>query len=249
MRPRTIVLLAAGRGNRLAPLTDERPKCLVPVGGTTPFDVLLTQLVGVPVAELVIVVGHARESIDTALARRAPAFPVRTVYNPRWAEANNVVSASMAAPWAGDGLVLVNSDVICDPRIVAGAFADPDGTFLVIDPALPPRSEAMKVRYENGCLVEIAKTLDPARSHGEYIGIARFEAEGAQVFFERLEAIVARGEDYEWYEKAIAEAAARVRIGIRSTQGLPWVEIDDPADLRRAQEFVLPRVSGNSTNV
>lgn len=238
----TVVVLAAGRGSRLAPFTDALPKCLVPVGGTSPLESLLAALEDRPVKELVMVVGHARDEIESFLAGRRLPFPVELVFNPRFDSANNIVSAALAAPRAAGGFLLVNSDVLCHPRLLADALAAAAGSFLVVDPTRPPRAEAMKVRYAEGALTDIGKGLDPREADGEYVGIARFDSAGAGAFFACVEAILDRGGQGEWYEAAIGEAARLVPIGMRGTGGAPWIEIDDPLDLERAVRDVVPHL-------
>jgi len=238
----TVVILAAGRGSRLGALTDERPKCLIDLGGTTPLDLCLDVLAAAPeVAEVRIVVGHAAERIAVRLTERCDAIPVRCVPNPRWDTANNLVSTLLVADLAGHPFLIVNSDVVCDPRILRSALAA-DGDFLVVDPTRPPRDEAMKVRERAGRLEAIAKTLDPATAAGEYIGVARFSPQGGRTFFAAAADLAAAGGDQEWYEAAIAVAAGRVAIGLRSIGDLAWIEIDDPPDLERAGREILPTI-------
>lgn len=238
----TIVILAAGRGSRLGALTDDRPKCLIDVGGTTPLDLCLDAVAeATAVAEVRIVVGHAAERISARLADRRDALPIRAIANPRYDTANNLVSTLLVADLAGHPFVIVNSDVVCDPRILRRAIAE-EGDFLVVDPTHPPREEAMKVRFRAGRLEAIAKPLDPVTASGEYIGVARFSAEGGRAFFAAAAELAAAGGDQEWYEAAIAVAARRVAIGLKSIGELAWIEIDDPADLERARREILPAI-------
>jgi choline kinase len=243
-----VTILAAGRGNRLSPLTDETPKCLLPIGSTCPLALLLDALSPLPeVSEVLIVVGHARQRVESFLAEIAPRLAVHLVGNPRYDTANNIVSAHLLAGRCDGGFLLVNSDVVCHPDILRDALTGEEGSVLIVDPTLPPRDEAMKVRFEAGRLVAIAKTLDPAAADGEYIGITRFDARGAAAFFQAIRDILDEGGTDEWYEAAIARAAREVPFGLRSTQGHPWIEIDDHADLERARREVLPRLGSSKT--
>lgn len=245
----TVVILAAGRGKRLAPLTDDRPKCLLSVDDTTPLDLCLDALARArSLAEVRIVVGHARERIGERIAARRDPFAVRQIFNPRFDDANNLVSALAVADLAGSPFVIVNSDVVCHPALLIDAV-DRGGDFLVVDPARPPREEAMKVRYETERLVAIGKDLDAATADGEYIGIASFSPVGGAAFLDAAAAILARGGDQEWYEAAIGATAASHPIGRRETGGLPWIEIDDPIDLERARTAVLPRIAPAAGNM
>lgn len=238
----TVVILAAGRGSRLTPLTDDRPKCLLEIDRTTPLDLCLDALaLSTHVAEVRIVVGHARERIRERLAARRDRHPVREIDNPLFDVANNLVSTLSVRDLAGRPFLIVNSDVVCHPRILLGALAD-EGDFLVVDPTRPLRDEAMKARFSAGRLEAIGKHLDPDGAAGEYIGIARFSAAGSRAYFHAADELGASGGEQEWYEAAIGRAAAAHAFAERSTDGLPWIEIDDPEDLERARREILPRI-------
>ncbi len=242
------LILAAGRGRRLSSLTDALPKCLLPIGGISPLEQMLASLARrKEISEAVIIVGHARERIASFLESQALPFPVRQIFNPQFDTANNICSADLGRDRCKGGFLLINSDVLFHPRILEIALEPPAESLLIVDPTLPPRDEAMRVRFEGSRLAEIAKDLDSEQCDGEYIGIARFDSTGAEAFFTQITNILAAGGSGEWYEAAIARAAKKVPIGRRSTQGLPWIEIDDPADLDRAAREVLPRVIGPAT--
>ena len=238
-----VAILAAGRGKRLSPLTDDRPKCLLPIGDTCPLGLILDAVEGAPsVSEIFIVVGHEKERIASYVAaRRGLGRSLRLIENPRYDTVNNILSADLLRPHCGDGLLLVNSDILCHPDVFRAATTAGDNA-LVIDPARPPREEAMKVRFERGRLAAIAKTLDPSTADGEYIGIARFDRVGAAAFFTATGAMLAAGRTDEWYEAAIEVAARDVPFGAVSTAGKPWIEIDDACDLDEARTRVLPKI-------
>ncbi len=241
--PVQVVILAAGRGSRLQPLTDRLPKCLVAVGDTSPLDSTLAALDEAGgVGGITLVVGHACERVEEFLAGRRLRVPVRLVFNPEYDTHNNIVSARLAREEGSGGFLLVNSDVVCDSALLRRALADGGGSFLVVDETRPIRAEAMKVRYDGDRLVAIGKDLDPSSANGEYVGIVRFDASGAAAFFAAIDSILGRGGSGEWYEAAIGEASRSVRFGLRPTGDLAWIEIDDPSDLARAERDVLPRI-------
>ncbi|MGH7860172.1 MAG: NTP transferase domain-containing protein, partial [Candidatus Binatia bacterium] len=155
-----VVILAAGRGRRLAPFTDGTPKCLVPVGSTSALGLLFAWLRGRKPAEVILVTGHACDRIRRFLSEESAPFPVREVFNPKYDSTNNIYSAVLSRDFCPDGFLLLNSDLICHPRILDAAVEGPPSTFLVVDPTLPPRPEAMKVRYAGDRLVAIGKDLD-----------------------------------------------------------------------------------------
>lgn len=247
-----IAVLAAGRGQRLAPLTDSLPKGLLPLPGGSPLERLMSQITtSSGVGEVILVSGFARERIAELIVivrEKSRGLVCRELFNPSFDTANNIVSA-LALRGALDGrpFVLVNSDVVCHPAILASALASAETSAVVVDPATPPRAEAMKVRFQGERLQAITKTLDAETADGEYIGIARFSASGSAAFFRHLARLVEAGATGEWYEAALGAMAVEEPIGRISTEGLPWLEIDDFDDLRRAESVVLPAIDASSS--
>jgi choline kinase len=128
----------------------------------------------------------------------------------------------------------VNGDGLYHPRIFALALSHAEDDFLVLDTRKVLGDEEMKVRYRDGALAAIAKTLPAGASDGEYIGMARFAEETFRRVREVAAEMVAQGETGSWYESAIGRVAAERRIGMLDTGGLPWTEVDDHDDLAEA---------------
>jgi choline kinase len=230
----------------VAPHTDATPKCLLPIAGSSLLERMLDTLASESIEEVLLVVGHAREKIEAFLERRSWPYRVGTIFNPEYDTANNIYSAWLARDRCADGFLLLNSDVAFHPQVLADVVrAAGSESLLAVDPARPPRDEAMKVRFEDGRLAEIGKEIDPSRADGEYIGIARFGSAGAPAFFSEVEAILGNGGSGEWYESAIGAAARKVPFRACLTGSLPWIEIDAPEDLQRAEQEVFPILNGS----
>src|SRR5258706_482251 len=110
---RQVVLLAAGTGSRLAPLTDSMPKCLVRVGSTTFLDRMLSQVADAGVERAVIVTGHKSDRLMDHLAHHPPKLAVKFAYNPHYATSNNAVSLQCAhLALEPGGFILCDADVV-----------------------------------------------------------------------------------------------------------------------------------------
>ncbi|MGI5868407.1 MAG: NTP transferase domain-containing protein [Kiritimatiellia bacterium] len=229
-----LVILAAGRGRRLGSLTEALPKCLIEVGGRS---LLARQLAAAScvsgLGPVVVVTGFARERVASCCGDG-----VVECYNSRWDVANNIVSLAVAAEagWLDGGFVLFNSDVLFHPGILDRLLAFPGSCALVVDERRALTDEAMKVAADSdGRIHAIAKTLDTAASSGEYIGLAKFGRGGAAVVRRALDELIEAGRTGDWYEAAFQVAFERLPVHACLIGGLPWIEIDTPADLEAAQ--------------
>jgi choline kinase len=236
------LVLAAGPGRRLHPLTEALPKTLLPVSdGRTILDLALANLSSVGIAEVVVVTGFAAERLDERAEELERRHGVRLelVHNNRAEEWNNAYSLWLAREAFAGGVLLVNGDTV-HPRSVEEMLLAARGPemLLAIDRHKPLGEEEMKVRLtETGTLARISKTIDPASAAGEYIGVTLVEPGAAADLADALEATWRRDPSL-YYEDGFQELADRGgEIHVASIGAVDWVEVDNHRDLARAREL------------
>ena len=237
---RRAVVLCAGQGRRLLPLTSRLPKALLELDeGRTVLDGVLAALSAAGVLEATLVVGHAAAEVS---ARRA-AFEadhglfVELVDNPEHASRNNAYSLWLGLSASGGGALVVNGDTLFSPVAVRRlATAPPAPLTLAVDTIKPLGEEEMKVVFgSDGSLTRISKALDPRSAVGEYIGLARVDPGAASTVVGALERVWSRDGSL-YYEDGFGEAAGDgLRVTMVEVGDLPWIEIDTPQDLDRAK--------------
>jgi choline kinase len=231
------VLLAAGLGSRLRPLTNDRPKCLMDLGGETLLARLVRQLAAGGVEHLVVATGYEAARVEEALAR--PPVPVTFASCPDYATTQNSVSLLRALDRAPPGAVVkLDGDLVLPDAVLSLALTC-EGSCVLVDDRVPPREEAMKVRCDGDRAVAFGKGLDPAACRGESIGVERFAADDRAVLHDVLRETVASGVTDRYYEDLYDAVIRRgVTLRARSLQGAAWTEVDDHADLARARALV-----------
>jgi len=239
------IVLAAGGGRRLRPLTDELPKTLLDVGdGCTILEVVLANLAEVGVTDVTVVTGHGAARIEAAAPSLAARYGLELdlVFNPRHDTANNVYSLMVTRGLWGEAALLVNGDTVhpaeVERRLIAARGAGP--LLLAVDDDKPLADEEMKVALApDGSVTAVSKGLDPATAGGEYIGVGLIEPEVADPLGDALEAAFERDPGL-YYEDGFqgyldsGGACAAVPVG-----GLGWVEVDDHADLEVARGMTV----------
>ncbi len=236
------IVLAAGAGRRLAPLTDDLPKTLLEVDGpTTILDIALANLAGVGLDQVVIVSGFAAHQIDRRLPdlHRRHGVTISTVWNERALEWNNAYSLWLAREFFVDGALLCNGDTVHPVSVEKTLLAaDPAELLIALDDEKPLAEEEMKVVVnETGHLTRINKSLDPAGVAGEYIGLTRIEPAAADGLAEALEATWRRDPDL-YYEDGFQEYADRGGIVEVAPIGqVSWIEVDNHEDLEQARSI------------
>jgi L-glutamine-phosphate cytidylyltransferase len=237
---RQAIILAAGQGKRLRPLTDDVPKTLLEVGGEPILEHVLRALEANNYERAVVVTGFGREQIEDHCTPRE-SIEVEFVHNEEFASTNNIYSLWLANEYATDGFTLVNSDTIF-PAESLGELQRADGSRLLVDVGEELEDEEMQVAFASDHMETIGKALDGGETgvyldegDGEYIGVSKFTAEDAALLFEHIEEFIDRGEVGEWYEAAFDDLFDDREIGYVEV-GEPWAEIDTPEDLERARE-------------
>jgi choline kinase len=236
------LVLAAGAGRRLAPLTDALPKTLLPVRGEdTILDLTLANFAAVGIDEAAIVTGFAAEQIERRLdqMQRRHGVRLRTIYNDRALEWNNAYSLWLARALFSDGVLLCNGDTVHPPQVERTVLSARGPALLIaVDTVKPLAEEEMKVTLDDEhALRRINKAIDPQTAAGEYIGVTLIEPAAGDRLATALEQTW-RADTTLYYEdgyQAYVELGGRVDVAPIGT--LEWVEVDNHADLARARDI------------
>ena len=250
-----LVVLAAGRGQRLGALGDTTPKWLLEVEGETIAErqlaaARLHHTSSAQVDSVHAVVGHAADACRS-FAARCPS-PIELIENPLYDELNNWYSLLLALRAlderrAGQRLVVFNADLLARPAWFA-SFLDasaeqPGETLIAVDTQRPLTEESMKVSGRDGHpdLLERVGKREVDAPVGEYVGMFMVAGTARRMLREKLEAYVDSDLAVDhWYEQAIGDTARDgLPWAIWPTPDSNWIEIDDEADLESARELDL----------
>lgn len=233
------IILSAGQGKRLLPLTAERPKCLLPIAGRTLLEWQIRALAQSGVAEAVVVTGFACGAVMDAVARIAePNIRVRAVFNPFFGVADNIGSCYVARHEMDEDFILLNGDTLVEPGILSALLADRTAPITVtIDRKARYDDDDMKVSLDGSRLTAISKKLSLSTVDAESIGLLRFQRRGAELFRRGIEGVLREPDGLgRFYLTVIDQLAVSAHVGTVDISGRQWTEVDYPVDLARAEE-------------
>lgn len=244
--PVVAVILAAGVGSRLRPLTDDKPKCLVPVGGESFLLRAVRVLAAQGVQRWVIVTGYKADAVREAM--KGVAGDVRFAHSEAYETTQNSVSFALAtrALRAGEACIKLDGDVLFDASVTGALFeamrearaAGREGEGVVaVERGHELGEEEMKVLVEGDAVRRFGKGLDPMACHGESIGIELFDAKAVGLVGEALAKAGREGRTNAYYEDVYNDVLDRVRMRPSTVKAGSWTEVDDVADLARAERM------------
>ena len=241
------IILSAGQGKRLLPLTAATPKCLLPVDGSRPaLEIQLQTLAACGIQRATVMVGFGADKVEHFLTHcRLPEIAVTTRFNPFFAISNNLATCWTAIPEMTEDFVLLNGDTLFEPAVLERLLLAPSAAVsLAIDrkPSYDEDDMKVSIRHER-TLAAVGKTLSPAVVHGESIGLMTFRASGVQAFRGALEKAMRDPTALQrWYLSVIDSLANAAVVEVVSIEGLWWAETDTPQDLAqvRARFSSLP---------
>lgn len=237
------LIIGAGQGKRLLPLTEVEPKALLEIGGKSLLEWQIESLVACGVSDIVVLAGFNLAAVEQRLesfARRWPAANFRCVYNPFYGVADNLATCWMARHEMAGDFLLLNSDTLFSLPVLETLLASPEAPIsLAVDHKAKYDDDDMKVELQDGRLLDIGKTLPAERVQGESIGMLYFRGEGPRHFAAALEAAMRDPAAIrQWYLSVIAALAPRIAIQAVTISGRDWCEIDYPVDVQAAKRMV-----------
>lgn len=234
------IILSAGHGSRLLPLSLEIPKCLVLVKGRP---ILLHQLHALAIARVTqatVVVGYRHLQVEEFLAAQTLPIAVDVVFNPFWSVANSIGSVWAAREHLAAPFCLMNGDTVFDASVLAGGLArSGDGIGLMVEPIAAPELDDMRVEVIEGRVAAVSKELPEARTTHRSLGVVTSKGRDGG-YRQALEEVIAReGGHASYHHAVVARLAETVGVAAVERGEGEWREIDRPEDIATWHEVPL----------
>ena len=238
------VILAAGRGDRLRPLTDTTPKCLTLVGGKTILEHELDALDAAGIQECTIVVGYRANQIIEHYGSSFKHLTLNYVRNPHYATTNNLYSLWLARDHLQSQTILIEGDLLFYSELISRLVSLPGTDIAVVD-KFRENMNGTIVRGHGSMISEFI--LKSAQSENfDFSGVAKTvnlykfsKLTMVEHFLPALSRYVGEQNTNIFYEAVLAELVSKrsLQMEMMFPGDCPWCEIDTPEDLRAAEEL------------
>jgi L-glutamine-phosphate cytidylyltransferase len=226
------IILAAGRGRRIQPLSNDDPKSYLPVDGKRLIDWQIDSYRRLGVSEIIVVVGFRKDRFVTD-------YPDLTlVFNPFYETTNVLTSFWFARHRLREDILFSHADTIFEPEVLRLLVAAPGDIVLPFD-RRRCGAEEMKLSLEGDRVVRITKEMHPSEAAGEFIGLAKLSAPAVPKIICHAERFMERQEFGHYFEAAIQkviDARDGQVLGVDIT-GLKWTEVDFADDYKLARRL------------
>jgi choline kinase len=231
-----VIILAAGVGSRLRPLTDRMPKCLVPVAERPVLGWQLEAFLAAGASQITVVAGY--RSHDVIEFCRPYGSTVRVLVNSAYETTNNMVSLRLGlSDQQGLPMVVSNGDVVFDPWIALSMMSH-DADLIAVQGGRYIEESMKVVADGDGRVRELSKKISAERAYGVSIDLYRFSATGIRAVCDAADAFIDRqGETNLWTEAAIDAALPKFDMRMFEIGNRPWIEIDNADDLAEGERL------------
>ena len=226
------IILAAGRSSRLYPLTLEKPKCLLKIGGKTILNKQIHAIRKIGIDDILVVVGYKGHLIKKELGN-AVRYSEYNDFN----KTNNFHTLWSVRHELNDSFICLFSDVLFDTDIIKRASNSTEGFCLMIDTGRVLEG-TMRIKIEDQKITAIGSHVTVKEGDGNFIGIAKFSKNAAKLLLTQMQ-MMRHGHETDYYTIAIDALAKKgVNIGYIDVKTLNWIEIDTKTDLDKAKKVV-----------
>lgn len=231
------LILAAGLGSRLAPITNDKPKSLVEVNGMPILFRQIEKLQENNINDITIVTGYKSEILENKVMANYKG--INFITSDDYRNTNNMYSAyigikSMFADNNIKSFLMMNADVFYDSVIVKDLLSNGKPNMIAVDKGAF-NDESMKIEVKNRRIIDISKKINKDNAYGCSIDVYKFGSDGGKAFFNICSKYIEKEKNLNmWSEVALAEILSEIEFVPLDINGR-WLEIDNHDDLRKAE--------------
>jgi choline kinase len=235
------IVLVAGRGSRLNPLTETTPKCLVEVGGIPILINTLNHLANAGIREVVLVIGYLGDQIKQEIGSYYKGTQVTYIENREFAETNNMYSLWLAREHLSQGVLLVEGDAFFEDKILPAILDTDEKSYWAADNFQFFGEGCMLTTNDNNEIVDIQiirdRTVAYSRNQFKSGGLLKINLELGQKLAKDLSVEVELGNTNIYFDLVLAKYLEKHQIFVCNIHGFKWQEIDTAQDLQRAHKL------------
>lgn len=242
------VILAAGMGTRLRPMTETLPKALIPVGKKPLLYYSLDNLNKLKIKDVIIVTGYHEKLIKNILSNQYQDIKITYIRNDRYSETGSMYSFSQTRELLHEDVILLESDLLYDIKALDILIHSSYRDAILVSELLHSGDDVYVCANDENEIIYLGKQLDEnykTQVKGALVGISKYSQEFLQQLFDRADADYQNNEWYYHYEECVLQTSKTSDpVYAVLCADLNWIEIDNENDYLRAKTEIYPKIKG-----
>ncbi|MBI4974104.1 NTP transferase domain-containing protein [Candidatus Roizmanbacteria bacterium] len=239
-----VLILDAGRGRRLQPITNIFPKCLLTVQGTTVLERQIEQLSSFGLKRFTFCIGYKKKIIQQKLVCLSKKYNIKTFFktNPHFSSTGTLFSLYLSLPKIKKNVILINGDIVMDinpiKELMEQIKRDKTTSIFIIKEGEADQEAVRVLLSKKGMIKKISKKIELEVCKGEFTGISYL----SEKYVKQLKVLIPqlitnnRNEFYEYaVEKSIEIYGSRLKTIL--FKQARFIEIDTYKDYLRAKHI------------
>ena len=238
------IMLAAGVGKRLNQFISNAPKCLLKFNEKSIIKRLVNNLIAFDVTDIVVVVGYEKEKLFDELSDLQNTINIKYIVNEEYKK-GSIISLWKAYRELNDDVIIMDADVICEKSLLKRLIFSSKKSCFLMDADFIDTGEEQKLGVVNERVLTITKgdlngSFDIV---GEAVGFLKLSKNDAMFLANALMDDVRNGIDNCEHEEVYDRILKTCNVGYETVNGLPWIEIDFPEDVQKAENLIIPKLT------
>lgn len=234
------IILAAGVGTRLHPLTNESPKCLYKLDDNMTIIERTIMMINNndPGGKIIIVTGFFEEKVKEKVQQFKN---VELIYNPFYKVTNSIASLWFARQYLNGDVTILNADIVFDKKLCEEIVTRKiEGAFVLVDSSIKTDGD-YNVQIHDDVITVMSKDLK--EYYAEYAGITKLDSISAKFLLDEINSMVNKGYYDQWYENALVQMIFMCNFKLRyfDVCSYHWTEVDNVDDLLNAKQIHLTK--------
>ncbi len=237
------VILAAGMGTRIRPLTDDKPKTFLEIENVPLIIRSLDNLNAVGIREVIIVVGYMQDYFIKRLGTSYKNLKISYIINKEYSKTGSMYSLSQTKGKISDNILLLESDLVYEKRALVSLIDSPEPNEILVASLSGSGDEVYICVNEKNELINLGKKIaEKYKAIGELVGISKLSLDFLNKLYDKADQDYKREEKNFHYEEVIFALSKTHPIKCKLLKDLTWIEIDNITDYNRAKEKIYPKI-------
>ncbi|MFB0562332.1 MAG: sugar phosphate nucleotidyltransferase [Candidatus Lokiarchaeia archaeon] len=236
------VILAAGIGKRLKPLTSELPKAFIPIGDSLLLYYSLNNIRSIGITDVFIVVGFMENYFKKKLGNKYDDINITYISNKQYSTTGSMYSLSQTKGYLDEDILLLESDLLYEKRALTELINYTYPNVILTSSIRQSGDEVFIHMDDDNCLTNLGKNIDKTGANSELVGISKLSLDFLNELYKKAEEDYVNGEKNYHYEEVIYKLSKSYPVKCLFIEDLLWTEIDTHEDLEKARKNIYPRI-------